>query len=430
MNEKKIIPQIRFSGYVEEWEKKQFDAAFDMISSNTLSRDNLNYVGGSTQNVHYGDILTAFGEYVDAKSEMLPYVNDEDVALKYQNALLKDGDIIFADTAEDEMVGKCVEIGNVGSKKIISGLHTMPCRPKVQYASKYLGYYLNSFSYHHRLFPLMQGVKVISISKTGIKGSELILSKEYDEQKIIGNFFYHIDKLIKQTEYKIEKIRLLKQTMLIKMFPKEGEKVPEIRFDGFSSDWEQKKLKDYQFYISDGNYGELYPKADEFREYGIPFIRVNNLKNGYLIHEELVFISPELHGVLQSGHLKTGDILITNRGQIGVIAYVDNSFDNSNINAQICLIRTEDKMYSKYLHQYLQTQECQKEIISLQTGTALKQLPRKKLDEVMIKAPLDIEEQEKIGEYFFNIDNLFMYYQQELEKLKNIKEACMKKMFV
>ena len=87
-------------------------------------------------------------------------------------------------------------------------------------------------------------------------------------------------------------------------------------------------------------------------------------------------------------------------------------------------------MYSKYLHQYLQTQECQRGINSLQTGTALKQLPRKKLDEVVIKAPLDLKEQEKIGEYFFNLDNLFKFYQQELEKLKNMKSACMKRMFV
>lgn len=430
MTENKKVPQIRFSGFGQEWDRKQFDTAFDMISNNTLSRDNLNYVGGSTQNVHYGDILTVFDEYVDANREILPYLNDEEVALKYQSATLKDGDIIFADTAEDEMAGKCIELGNIEKKKIISGLHTIPCRPKSKYAPKYMGYYLNSSAYHYKLFPLMQGVKVISISKTGIRGTELVVPNEYDEQKNIGEYFYHIDEIIKQTEQKIEKIKLLKQTMLIKMFPKVDEKVPEIRFKGFSSDWEQRRLKDYQFYISDGNYGELYPKANEFREYGIPFIRVNNLRNGYLVHEELVFISPELHSVLQSGHLKTDDILITNRGQIGVIAYVDSSFNDANINAQICLIRTENKMYSKYLHQYLQTQECQKEINSLQTGTALKQLPRKKLDEVVIKAPLDLKEQEKIGEYFFNLDNLFKFYQQELEKLKNMKSACMKRMFV
>ena len=123
-----------------------------MISNNTLSRDNLNYSGGSTQNVHYGDILTKFGEYVDAENEILPYLNDEEIALKYQNSLLKDGDVIIADTAEDEMVGKCIEIGNIGEKKIVAGLHTMPCRPKEKYASKYLGYYMNSDAYHHKLF--------------------------------------------------------------------------------------------------------------------------------------------------------------------------------------------------------------------------------------------------------------------------------------
>ena len=74
MADKKNVPMIRFSGFDHEWDKKQFDAVFDMISNNTLSRDNLNYVGGSTQNVHYGDILTVFGEYVDVNDIKLPFL--------------------------------------------------------------------------------------------------------------------------------------------------------------------------------------------------------------------------------------------------------------------------------------------------------------------------------------------------------------------
>ena len=127
------------------------------------------------------------------------------MATKYQNSTLKDGDIIIADTAEDEMVGKCVEIGNIGEKKVVAGLHTIPCRPKEKYAPKYMGYYLNSEAYHHKLLPLMQGVQVISVSKTGIKGTEVVLSSEYEEQKKVGDFLFFIDEKIRYEEYKLDK---------------------------------------------------------------------------------------------------------------------------------------------------------------------------------------------------------------------------------
>ena len=203
-----------------------------------------------------------------------------------------------------------------------------------------------------------------------------------------------------------------------------------LRFKGFTEAWEQRKLGQFGFYISDGNYGELYPKADQLINQGIPFIRVNNIKNGYLTKKDLIFIPEKLHSTLLSGHLETDDILITNRGQIGLIAYVDKSFDNANINAQICLIRTSKEIYSKYLHQYLQTAGSQSEILAFQTGSALKQLPRARLNDLTIKFPINKTEQKFIGDLFFSIDNLITLHQRKLEKLKNIKKALLQKMFV
>ena len=178
--------------------------------------------------------------------------------------------------------------------------------------------------------------------------------------------------------------------------------------------WEQRKLGQFGFYISDGNYGELYPKADQLINQGIPFIRVNNIKNGYLTNKDLIFIPEKLHETLLSGHLETDDILITNRGQIGLVAYVDKSFNNANINAQICLIRTRKEMYSKYLHQYLQTAISQSEILAFQTGSALKQLPRARLNDLSVKFPINKVEQKYIGDLFFSIDNLITLHQRKV----------------
>jgi len=224
-------PEIRFAGYETAWIEKNFDEAFEMLSNNTLSRDALNYDGGAAKNVHYGDVLVKFGEYLDVNREKLPYINDDTIALKFIKSYLKDGDIVIADTAEDESVGKCTELIGIEDTPVISGLHTMPCRPKQKYAPKYMGYYLNSNSYHDKLLPLMQGVKVTSISRTAIKDTDLIISQEFEEQSKIGDFLSSLDDKINFEVSKIKKLAIVKKSLMEKMFPKEDNNTPEIRFN-------------------------------------------------------------------------------------------------------------------------------------------------------------------------------------------------------
>lgn len=182
MSERK--PEIRFVGYEDNWVEKRFVDVFDILSNNTLSRDSLNDESGCALNVHYGDVLIKFGEYLDVSREKLPFISDEDIAAKFKLSFLKDGDIIIADTAEDETVGKCTEIFNVGDLPVIPGLHTIPCRPRKQFAPIFMGYYLNSGRYRYQLIPLMQGVKVTSISRTGIKDTIVKFSKSASEQLV------------------------------------------------------------------------------------------------------------------------------------------------------------------------------------------------------------------------------------------------------
>ncbi|MFA0520288.1 restriction endonuclease subunit S, partial [Vibrio sp. 10N.222.55.E8] len=126
------------------------------------------------KNIHYGDILIKFGETLDADSELIPFITNNDVANKLKHTALQSGDIVIADAAEDNTVGKCVELINVGDLLVFSGLHTIAVRPTQPFGSKYLGYYLNSGSYHDQLSSLMQGTKVLSISKTAIQNTLVV----------------------------------------------------------------------------------------------------------------------------------------------------------------------------------------------------------------------------------------------------------------
>ena len=219
MTEKKNVPAIRFTGFTAPWEQRKLSDTLIFLSNNTLSRAELSEDTGTYKNVHYGDVLIKFGEYIDAQSTDLPYIADDEKAKKFESSKLQDGDIIIADTAEDEAVGKCVEIGNIGDLSIVSGLHTIPCRPKVKFAPAYLGFYLNSASYHDQLIPLMQGIKVTSISKSAISDTMISAPINLNEQGKIGQFFTQLDSLITLHQRKCDKYKSIKAGLIRKLFP-------------------------------------------------------------------------------------------------------------------------------------------------------------------------------------------------------------------
>ena len=211
-------PEIRFKGFSGKWEEKAFSVCFANIPNNTLSRADLNYEAGMAKNIHYGDVLIKFDEVLDARKEVLPFITSNEVTKKLKHAALRNGDIIIADAAEDSTVGKCTELFNVHEQLVFSGLHTIAVRPNLPFASKYLGYYLNSSSYHNQLLSLMQGTKVLSISKTAIQNTNVKFPKSDKEQAAIGNYFQKLDSLINQHHQQITKLNNIKQACLSKMF--------------------------------------------------------------------------------------------------------------------------------------------------------------------------------------------------------------------
>ena len=202
---------------VSTWEQRKWSETFQVLPNNTLSRADLNSAEGKLRNVHYGDILTKYRERIDASLTEFPYISDPDTASKYMNATLQEGDVVFADTAEDEAVGKCVELRELHGTPVVSGLHTIPCRPVEEFADGYLGYFLNSVSYHNQLVPLMQGIKVTSISKGAIADT-CVCYPSYEEQVQIGAYFTQLDNLITLHQRKLELLRNIKKSLLDRMF--------------------------------------------------------------------------------------------------------------------------------------------------------------------------------------------------------------------
>ncbi|RQN02550.1 restriction endonuclease subunit S, partial [Clostridium butyricum] len=241
---KEKVPKIRFPGFTEPWEQRKFDEIFTMLQNNALSRADLNSEQGSAMNVHYGDILIKFGECLDVSKEKIPFITDDTCLTKYKESFLVNGDVIIADAAEDEAVGKCSEIVGLTTETVISGLHTIPCRANKVFANGYLGYYMNSNAYHNQLLPLIQGTKVSSISKTALKDTIVLYPKSTEEQALISQYFTKLNNLITLHQRKLNHLKDKKKGLLQKMFPKNGELVPELRFPEFTAPWEQRKLGD------------------------------------------------------------------------------------------------------------------------------------------------------------------------------------------
>lgn len=211
-------PEIRFDGFTEPWKKETFSDVFTPLKNNTLSRDCLNYTTGMAKNIHYGDVLIKFGSVININDDIVPYVNETVSFSQSPLHLLKDGDIIFADTAEDEAVGKCVEIIGATEFNSVSGLHTIAVRPNFSFAPSFLGYYLNSSTYHSQLLPLMQGVKVLSIGRNALATTEICYPTSHEEQRVIGEYFRNLDAIISAKRKKLDKLQNLKQSCLDKMF--------------------------------------------------------------------------------------------------------------------------------------------------------------------------------------------------------------------
>ena len=210
-----IEPEIRFAGFTDPWEQRKLGDCFEFLKNNALSRADLNGENGTARNVHYGDILIKFGDCLDGERSDLPFITDDTVLPKFAGSILREGDVIFTDTAEDEAAGKCVELRKLPKEPTISGLHTIPARPRFPFGSGYLGHYLNSDAYHRQLLPLMQGIKVISVSKAALQDTQ-VRFPGLSEQTAIGAALSEIDSLItlhqRQSNGKAHNIIILSRT--------------------------------------------------------------------------------------------------------------------------------------------------------------------------------------------------------------------------
>ena len=416
------FPKLRFPEFTEEWEEISFSNLFDFLPNNTITRANLSN-NGAIRNIHYGDVLIKFGSVLSIRSDDIPFIKNTDTV--NNNVFLKNGDIVIADTAEDETVGKVTEIFDIDTEKVVSGLHTIPCRPKKNFAPKFLGYYMNSPAYHYQLFPLMQGVKVLSISKSNIVGT-VIHYPDILQQTKITNLLSLIDKKISVQRQLVEALKKYKRGSLSALFPKKGEITPQYRFAGFTKPWEQRKLGDMG-----STFNGLSGKTkDDFGHGEAKFITYMNVFSNP-IADLTMTESIEIDKKQKS--VKAGDVFFTTSSEtpdeVGMSSVMPEDADNIYLNSFCFGYRPTEKFDLNYLAYVLRADSFRKEMTFLAQGISRYNISKNKVMEVCIPVPT-IEEQTKVGRYFRNLDNLITLHQHKYDTLLSLKNALLQQMFI
>ncbi len=266
---------------------------------------------------------------------------------------------------------------------------------------------------------------VPSLSKVAINNIPVRVTNE-KEQTAIGNTFQKLDNLINQHQQKHDKLSNIKKAMLEKMFPKQGETMPEIRFKGFSGDWEEKRLGD----IGDTFTGLAGKTKHDFGHGQARFVTYMNVFANAISNESLV--EPVEIDESQNEVVK-GDVFFTTSSEtpeeVGMSSIWMGEAKNVYLNSFCFGYRPKQRLDSVYLAYMLRASSFRKQVIFLAQGVSRYNISKTKVMDIKTYMP-SLLEQEKIGSYFQKLDALINQHQQQITKLNNIKQACLSKMFV
>lgn len=251
------------------------------------------------------------------------------------------------------------------------------------------------------------------------------LFPSYEEQKKIGSYFSQIDHLITLHQRKCDETKRLKKYMLQKMFPQNGEKVPEIRFSGFTDDWEQRKLGD----VAPLRGGYAF-KSSEYKKDGTPIVRISNiLPDGSIGADFACYDDMEND---ENISLRNGDALLAMSGATtGKVSILKcKNTDKYYQNQRVGYFKRNIQYNYDFVSTIVRSDLFKEQLMSVLVAGAQPNVSSKEIDSFEFVFPLNIEEQKKIGQYFANLDTLITLHQRELENLQNIKKFMLGKMFV
>ncbi|HAM62637.1 MAG TPA: restriction endonuclease subunit S [Erysipelotrichaceae bacterium] len=414
MTEKCKEPEIRFAGYTDNWKQRKV-----------------------------GELLTERNEQAPMSDEypLMAFIANEGVAPKGErydrSSLVSDTESkLYKKTEFGDFIysSNNLETGSIGLNKFgnatISPVYSI-FQPTGIADSDFLGRRLVKKDFINAMVRWRQGVIYGQWRIHELDFMKIEISvPSVEEQRKIGTVLNTLDNLITLQQYKVDKLVIIKKSMLQKMFPNDGSSLPEIRFKNFNDAWEHRKLSEIATMHARIGWQNL--RTSEFLDNGdYMLITGTDFQNGAIDYSTCHYVERERY--IQDRHIQitNGSILITKDGTLGKVAYVQGLKMPATLNAGVFNVelRDDNAVDGKYLFQFLKAPYLMDYVSKKATGGTIKHLNQNILVDFPVVLPNN-EEQSRIGEFFFNLDNLITLHQRKLGKLKNIKRSLLDKMFV
>ena len=403
-------PSIRFKGFTDPWEQRKLG---DMGSTFTgLS-------GKTKEDFGHGD--AQFITYMNVFSNPVANLEmTEAVEIDAKQNRVKKGDVFFTTSSEtpEEVGMSCVMPEN--KDNIYLNSFCFGYRPTEKFDLDYLAYVLRADSFRKDMTFLAQGISRYNISKNKVMEVSIPIPN-LEEQNMVGRYFSNLDHLITLHQRKYDKLLNVKKSMLEKMFPKNESNIPEIRFKGFTDPWEQRKVSEIGNIITGST-----PKTSISDNYGGGFLFVSpaDIKGNRYVDETITTLTKK--GFDQGRKIREKASLFVSIGS--TIGKVAQTSQESTTNQQINAVEPYDNFDDDFIFSSLEN--ISGSIKAIASNQAVPIVNKTTFGETEIKVPSELLEQQKIGAYFRNLDNLVTLHQRELEKLQNIKKSMLEKMFV
>lgn len=392
----KNVPSIRFKGFSGEWEEKRLGEIGSRFDNLRVPITAKNRISGKTP--YYG--ANGIQDYVEG------FTHDGEF-------------LLIAEDGASDLINYPIQYVN-GRVWVNNHAHVFQAINK--FANNiFLKYGLSQVD----IKSLLVGGGRAKLNASAMMNIEVILPQNIDEQKEIGSYFYKLDNLISKQQAQLTKLKNLKKASLEKMFPKQGATTPEIRFKGFSGEWEEKRLGE----IAPLRGGFAFPSTYYLSD-GIPIIRISNILTNGNVDGEYIFTKEESD---DSNYLLTeGSILLAMSGATtGKVAVLQNNKHSKYYQNQRVGLFTQikDIDYS-FVSALVRSQLFTDQLRAVLIAGAQPNISAKDIDLFQFYIPIEIKEQYEIGYYFNQLNKTITLNQAQLTKLKNLKKACLDKMFV
>ena len=418
-------PKIRFKGFADDWEQRKFGELAEYKKGpfgSAITKDM--FVPKNDESVKVYEQQNAINKDWSLERYFLP---KEYALTKLKSFEVHGGDIIVSCAGT---IGEIYEIpDNADSGVINQALMRVRVNECIVDKKMFIIVFSNMIDEFTRTHGNGSAIKNIP-PFADLKPMEVLIPS-IDEQKKLREHFSSLDNLITLHQRKRDETKQLKKFMLQKMFPKNGEKNPEIRFEGFTDDWEQRKVGDQMYiksrigwqaltkqeYLSEGDYYLITGTDIDETTHRV------DLKRSY-------YVSKERYEMDSKIQVKEGDIIVTKDGTIGKVAMVTGLDKPATLNSHLFVLRDmSGKLDNHFLLHILNSHMFNHFVKSTKTGSTLTGLPQKTFVEFAFLCP-KYEEQKLLSNYFDRLDHLITLHQRKCEKLKELKKFMLQNMFV